>query len=176
VIPSLLHLAQPLANPQQRFRNYATQDASTLNADQRSAIAALPALEAVSKELDEVMKAMEEVELVAAAKAREEREAAARDADASAADRLKDHGVQVAAHVMGFMGLHSLLHPSRPSDHTNLTFAPLTLPLRLQEEVLATDILRVARMHDELAAGGDSAHAVLQVLAEGSTGADEESE
>jgi len=131
-------------------------------------------LEAVAKELEEVMKAMEEVELVAAAKAREVREAAERDVEGRVTALLRDHGLTVAGHVTQFMNLHSLLHPARPSDHANLTFAPLALPLRLQDEVLATDILRVGRMYDDLLAGGDAAHAVLSVLAAGQTGDDEE--
>ena len=66
-----------------------------------------------------------------------------------------------------FLRLRSLLHPARPSDHEHLTFSPLTLPKLLQDEVQATDILRVGRMWDELMNGEESAKRVLEGLANG---------
>ncbi len=77
-----------------------------------------------------------------------------------------------AARLAAFLSLHALLRPARPDDHDNLTFAPLALPLRLQDEVRATDILRIARMYDDLSGGGEAGHAVLVALA--APGDDEE--
>jgi hypothetical protein len=75
-----------------------------------------------------------------------------------------------------FLRLYALLHPARPADHANLTFSPLDLPAQLQDEVQATDVLRVGRMHDDLTNGGDSARGVVQGLLAGPDGDDEESE
>ena len=74
-----------------------------------------------------------------------------------------------------FLRLHTLLHPARPADHEHLTFGHLTLPMHLQDEVQATDVLRVGRMWEELSAGEQTATQVLDSLVQGPTGEDEES-
>lgn len=130
----------------------------------------------MARELEELTRAVEEAELVAAAKAREEREASERVFNARVEARLAEFHLSTASRLGSFLCLHSLLHPARPDDHDNLTFAPLALPLRLQDEVLATDILRVARMYGDLAAGGSEGHAVLVTLSSGPKGEDDESE
>lgn len=125
------------------------------------------------RELEELSKAVEETELVSAARAREVRESADRDIEERVQARLAEHHASIADGIGGFLGLHALLRPAPSDDHFNLTFAPLALPRRLEDEVLATDILRVARMYDDLLAGGDGARVVLSMLAVGSTGDDE---
>lgn len=75
-----------------------------------------------------------------------------------------------------FLRLHALLHPARSSDHENLTFGRLDLPSNLQDEVQATDVLRVGRMFEDLTAGREGAQAVLDSLVGGSTGQDEEND
>jgi hypothetical protein len=75
-----------------------------------------------------------------------------------------------------FLRLHALLHPAQSSDHDQLTFGRLTLPFALRDEVQATDVLRVGRMHEDLLAGGDAGKGVIGGLAKGSAGDDEESE
>ncbi|KAL1410146.1 hypothetical protein Q8F55_004149 [Vanrija albida] len=165
---------KPLNKKIVRFRGYADKPADTLNADQVAGLAALPQLEAASRELEELSRQVEDAELVAAAKTRELREAAERDLEARVADRVRDHTLSIASQVALFLQLHSLLHPARPNDHTNLTFAPLTLPYALQDQVLATDILRVGRMYDDLLAGGQSGHDVLSGLIAPRTGLDDD--
>lgn len=130
----------------------------------------------MARELEELVKLAEDAELVAAARAREIREAADKDFESRVSTRLSGHQLVLADKIANFLTLHALLHPARPSDHSNLTFAPLTLPLRLQDEVLATDILRVGRMYDDLVAGGEAGHGVLTVLSTGPSGGDEEGE
>ena len=44
------------ADEQQRYRAYAAQDVNTLNADQRAALVALPALEGAYKELEDLVR------------------------------------------------------------------------------------------------------------------------
>lgn len=122
------------------------------------------------------MKHMEEAELVAAAKNREVRESLEREFDERLSTRVREHHTATASKIGHFLSLHSLLHPARSNDHANLTFAPLTLPMRLQDEVLATDILRVGRMYDDLLAGGDAAYTVLDALASGAKDVDDEGE
>lgn len=117
---------------------------------------------------------MEDAELVAAAKTREVREEAERDLEDRVAASVRDHTLSIASQVAVFLKLHSLLHPARPNDHTNLTFAPLTLPYALQDQVLATDILRVGRMYDDLLAGGEAGHDVLSGLVAPRTGLDDD--
>lgn len=75
-----------------------------------------------------------------------------------------------------FLRLYTLLHPARPSDHEHLTFGHLVLPSALQDEVQATDVLRVGRMYEDLIGGGETGKAVLAELVRGETGEDEESE
>jgi hypothetical protein len=89
-----------------------------------------------------------------------------------------DEGYQdkLVAPLSLFLRLHTLLHPARPSDHEHLTFGHLVLPSALQDEVQATDVLRVGRMYEDLIGGGETAKAVLAELVRGSTGEDEESE
>ncbi|CAK9783708.1 hypothetical protein CC85DRAFT_302340 [Cutaneotrichosporon oleaginosum] len=155
---------RPLNKKIQRFKGYQSKAPADLNNDQRAGIASLPQLEAAAKELEELSRAVEDAELVAAAKIREEREAAERAFDARVAAAIADFQLTTATRLASFLSLHSLLRPARPDDHENLTFAPLALPLRLQDEVRATDILRVARMYDDLTSGGTAGHAVLVSL------------
>ncbi|WOO78870.1 uncharacterized protein LOC62_02G002407 [Vanrija pseudolonga] len=165
---------KPLNKKILRFRGYADKPAETLNADQVAGLAALPQLEAASRELEELSRQVEDAELVAAAKTREVREAAERDLEDRVTARVRDHTLSIASQVAAFLKLHSLLHPARPNDHTNLTFAPLTLPYALQDQVLATDILRVGRMYDDLLAGGEAGHDVLSGLVAPRTGLDDD--
>lgn len=44
----------------------------------------------------------------------------------------------------------------------------------MQEEVQATDVLRVGRWYDDLLAGGERGKAIVKCLATGPSGADEE--
>ena len=81
----------------------------------------------------------------------------------------------ISQNISLFLRLHALLHPARPADHSQLTFSPLDLPAQLQDEVQATDILRVGRMYDELSRGGEEAERVVRGLLAGSDGEDEES-
>lgn len=117
---------------------------------------------------------MEEADLVAAARQREALERAAATAVTAQETAVKEGVASTAANVTAFMDLHALLRPARTSDHESLTFAPLVLPLALQDEVLATDILRVARMYEDLSSGGEVAHGVLAVLAAGPSGTNKE--
>jgi hypothetical protein len=87
-----------------------------------------------------------------------------------------DPQTSLAEPLSRFLKLHALLHPARSADHEHLTFSPLSLPSQLQEEVQATDILRVGKMYEELLGGEDAAAGVLRGLVKGSTGDDEESE
>ncbi|BEI82306.1 hypothetical protein CcaverHIS002_0301740 [Cutaneotrichosporon cavernicola] len=167
---------RPLNKKIQRFKGYTTKPEAELNDDQRAGLASLPQLEAAVKELEDLSRAVEDAELVAAAKIREEREAADRAFDARVAAATASFQLAVAERLASFLCLHTLLRPARPDDHENLTFAPLALPLRLQDEVRATDILRVARMYDDLTTGGDAGHGVLVSLSVGPNENDEEDE
>ncbi|BEJ13141.1 hypothetical protein CspHIS471_0303150 [Cutaneotrichosporon sp. HIS471] len=167
---------RPLNKKIQRFKGYATKPEAELNDDQRAGLASLPQLEAAVKELEDLSRAVEDAELVAAAKIREEREAADRAFDARVAAATASFQLAVAERLASFLCLHTLLRPARPDDHENLTFAPLALPLRLQDEVRATDILRVARMYDDLTTGGDAGHGVLVSLSVGPDEDDDEDE
>ncbi|GMK58127.1 hypothetical protein CspeluHIS016_0501590 [Cutaneotrichosporon spelunceum] len=167
---------RPLNKKIQRFRGHSSKPEAELNDDQRAGLASLPQLEAAAKELEDLSRAVEDAELVAAGKIREEREAAERAMDARVAAAAAEFQLAVAGRLASFLCLHTLLRPARPNDHENLTFAPLTLPLRLQDEVLATDILRVARMYDDLTTGGEAGRAVLISLSSGPDEEDEEGE
>lgn len=156
------------------MRGYAAQDDAALNADQRSAVANLPVLEGAIRELEDLMRQVEEAELVAAARERELREAAEREFEARVAARVAEAQLALAGRLGGFLSLHSLLRPATAEQE--LTFAPLDLPPRMADAVLATDILRVARMYNDIIEGGDAAHAVLGGLASGPDEEDEEGE
>ena len=83
---------------------------------------------------------------------------------------------KVSAKLGLFIRLHALLHPASPTDHHHLTFGHLTLPVLLQDEVQATDVLRVGRMWQDLKDGGKAAQAVLYGLVAGPQLGDEEGE
>ena len=157
------------------MRGYAAQDPSALNADQRSAVANLPVLEGSIRELEDLMRQVEEAELIAAARQRELREAAERDFESRVAERVAEAQLALAGRLGGFLSLHSLLRPATVAEQ-ELTFAPLDLPPRMADAVLATDILRVARMYDDIIEGGGAAQNVLGGLATGPNEDDEEGE
>ncbi|OCF58193.1 hypothetical protein L486_04223 [Kwoniella mangroviensis CBS 10435] len=160
----------------QRFRGYASQPHETLNADQKAAINSLPALETVYKELEDISKQVEPIELEQAGKLRELKEQARQEAEGSVAGKIAEFQTSLSTPLSIFLRLHRLLHPARPSDHEHLTFARLDLPANLQDEVQATDVLRVGRMYDDLLAGGDRGVEVIAGLVKGSTGDDEEND
>lgn len=78
--------------------------------------------------------------------------------------------------LSAFLRLYNLLHPARSADHEHITFSRLELPAQLQDQVQATDILRVGRMYEDLLAGGSKGAEVLKNLTTGASGDDEESE
>ncbi|GFZ42932.1 hypothetical protein JCM24511_00650 [Saitozyma sp. JCM 24511] len=171
--------ARQLAKKLQRFRAYAAQSPETLNADQRSAIATLPVLESAYNELQELIKPggpVEVAELNESAKLRAARDEAVKSAESVAASRVSEYQDKLVTPLSLFLRLYTLLHPARPSDHEHLTFGHLVLPSALQDEVQATDVLRVGRMYEDLIGGGESAKAVLAELVRGSTGEDEEND
>ncbi|WVQ94562.1 hypothetical protein IAU59_001642 [Kwoniella sp. CBS 9459] len=158
----------------QRFRGYASQPHDKLNADQKSAIASLPLLEGVYKELEDLTKQVEYVELEQAGKVREIKEQAKQEAEGVAASRVAESQFALSTPLGLFIRLHALLHPARSYDHEHLTFARLDLPPALQDEVQATDVLRVGRMHEDLVAGGERGAGVLAGLVRGPTEEDED--
>ncbi|KAI9632245.1 uncharacterized protein MKK02DRAFT_30112 [Dioszegia hungarica] len=163
----------------QRFRAYAAQPADKLNADQRAAIASLPVLEAQSRELEDLIKSggpVEVAELGEAAKMRGLKEDAEKESKVAAEGSSAASLTSLAEPLSRFLKLHALLHPARSADHEHLTFSPLSLPSQLQDEVQATDILRVGKMYEELLGGGEAAAGVLRGLVKGSTGDDEEND
>ncbi|WVR04121.1 hypothetical protein IAU60_001120 [Kwoniella sp. DSM 27419] len=165
-----------LSKKLQRFRGYAAQPHDSLNADQRSGVASLPMLEGVYKELEDLTKQVEYVELEQAGKVREIREQAREATKAAAAAQVGEFQSALGHPLSLFLRLHALLHPARSDDHEHLTFTRLDLPANLMEEVQATDVLRVGRMHEDLLAGGDAASGVIAGLVAGATGEDEEND
>ncbi|ORX36472.1 hypothetical protein BD324DRAFT_628984 [Kockovaella imperatae] len=163
----------------QRIKAYSSIEGAKLNADQKAALTTLPALEAVYKELEDLIKEkgpVDEQELIQAAKLREAQEAANASASSGASAIFESYKASLAKNLPPFIRLHSLLHPARPSDHEHLTFGHLTLPHNLQDEVQATDILRVGRMWADLQRDEDSARRVLDLLAGGPDGEDSEND
>ncbi|WVW79868.1 hypothetical protein I302_101838 [Kwoniella bestiolae CBS 10118] len=160
----------------QRFRGYASQSQDSLNADQKAAVSSLPTMESIYKELEDLLKQVEPVELEQAGKIREMKEQARKEAEGSVAGKMTDLQTSLSSPLALFLRLHRLLHPARPSDHEHLTFARLDLPSNLQDEVQATDVLRVGRMYDDLLAGGERGSEVIAGLVRGSTGDDEEND
>ncbi|OCF32360.1 hypothetical protein I316_06029 [Kwoniella heveanensis BCC8398] len=160
----------------QRFRGYQSQPHDKLNADQKSGIASLPQLEGVYRELEDLSKQVESVELEQAGKVREIKEQAKQEAESVATSRVAESQFALSTSLGLFLRLHALLHPARSGDHEHLTFARLDLPAILQDEVQATDVLRVGRMHEDLVAGGQRGADVLAGLLKGPTDEDEEND
>ncbi|WWC68891.1 uncharacterized protein I206_102827 [Kwoniella pini CBS 10737] len=160
----------------QRFRGYAAQPHESLNADQRAAVASLPAMEGVYKELDDLIKQIEPVELEQAGRIREVKEQAEQEVQISIAKRISEFQSSLSTPLSLFLRLHQLLHPARSTDHEHLTFARLELPSKLQDEVQATDVLRVGRMYEDLISGGERGSEVIAGLIRGPTGEDEEND
>ncbi|KIR27050.1 hypothetical protein I307_04879 [Cryptococcus deuterogattii 99/473] len=158
----------------QRFRGYASQKPETLNTDQKAGLASLPALEGTVKELEELSKQIEYVELEQFGKARELKDQAKKDAEAYGLAQVEQFQSTLSTPLSLFLRLYNLLHPARASDHDNLTFGHLELPRNMQEEVQATDVLRVGRWYEDLLAGGERGKAIVKCLATGPSGADEE--
>ncbi|KAK4689207.1 hypothetical protein P7C73_g901, partial [Tremellales sp. Uapishka_1] len=158
----------------QRFKTYSSQAPETLNNDQRAALASLPILEGAWKELDDVMKYTEIIELEEAAKAREVK---AQDEEQSSLQNkqgVEDFKEALSSPLSAFLRLYSLLHPARPSDHTHITFSHLDLPAHLQDEVRATDVLRVAAWYAALVNGTEESARIIGLLVAGPTGLDDE--
>ncbi|WRT65360.1 uncharacterized protein IL334_002303 [Kwoniella shivajii] len=160
----------------QRFRGYASQPHEQLNADQRAGISSLPILENLHKELEELSKQVEPVELEQAGKIREIKQQATKEAENNVSEKITEFQYSLSTPLALFLRLHKLLHPARSSDHDHLTFARLDLPLNLQDAVQATDVLRIGRMYEELIAGGESGKEIIAGLVKGSTGDDEEND
>ncbi|KAK8861248.1 hypothetical protein IAR55_002067 [Kwoniella newhampshirensis] len=160
----------------QRFKGYAEKPPSTLNNDQRAAIAALPNLEGTYRELEDLSKQVEYVELEQAGKVREIREQARKEAEGIASTKVTEFQTTLSTPLALFLRLHTLLHPARTSDHEHLTFAKLDLPSNLQDVVQATDVLRVGRMYEDLTNGRETAAAVISGLVRGPVGEDEEND
>ncbi|WWD16851.1 hypothetical protein CI109_101283 [Kwoniella shandongensis] len=160
----------------QRFKGYAAQPPTSLNNDQRSAIASLPNLEGIYRELEDLSKQVEYVELEQAGKVREIREQAQKETEGVASTKVTEFQTSLSTPLSLFLRLHSLLHPARPSDHEHLTFGRLELPSNLQDVVQATDVLRVGRMYEDLIAGGESGAAIISGLVKGPVGDDEEND
>ncbi|WVQ92166.1 hypothetical protein IAS59_005974 [Cryptococcus gattii] len=158
----------------QRFRGYASQKPETLNADQKAGLASLPALEGTVKELEELSKQIEYVELEQSGKARELKDQAKKDAEAYGLAQVEQFQSTISTPLSLFLRLYNLLHPARASDHDNLTFGRLELPRNMQEEVQATDLLRVGRWYEDLLVGGERGKAIVKCLATGPSGDDEE--
>ncbi|KAL7419328.1 hypothetical protein Q5752_006166 [Cryptotrichosporon argae] len=169
---------RPLNKKIQRIRAYTDQDLASLNADQRKAVASLPELEGRSRELEELSKQVEEAELVAASRAREVREADQRANAEAAQAKIVAAQIALATPLSHFLKLHALLFPgaSQPADLAQLTFTSLELPLRLRDEVEASDIRRVGQMYAALLGGGAEGAQMLAGLAEGANGVDEEND
>nr|XP_018264294.1 uncharacterized protein I303_02459 [Kwoniella dejecticola CBS 10117]OBR86452.1 hypothetical protein I303_02459 [Kwoniella dejecticola CBS 10117] len=160
----------------QRFRGYAAQPHESLNADQKAAVASLPAMEGVYKELEDLIKQIEPVELEQAGKLREVKEQAKQEAESTIAGKVSDFQSALSTPLSLFLRLRQLLHPARSSDHDHLTFARLDLPANLQDEVQATDVLRIGRMYEDLLTGGEAGKVVIAGLVSGPTGDDEEND
>ncbi|WVF67061.1 hypothetical protein IAT40_001805 [Kwoniella sp. CBS 6097] len=160
----------------QRIRGYAAQPHDKLNADQKSALASLPQYEGVYREFEDLSKQVEYVELEQAGKVREIKEQAKQEAEGVAASRVAESQFALSTPLGLFLRLHALLHPARSSDYEHLTFARLDLPPSLQDDVQATDVLRVGRMHEDLVAGGQRGADVLAGLVKGPTDDDEEND
>ncbi|WWC87609.1 uncharacterized protein L201_002499 [Kwoniella dendrophila CBS 6074] len=160
----------------QRFKGYVSQPHDSLNADQKSAINSLPTLESIYKELEDLAKQVEPVELEQAGKIRELKEQAKQEAEGTVAGKVSEFQASLSTPLSLFLRLHQLLHPARSSDHEHLTFARLDLPSNLQDEVQATDVLRVGRMYEDLVVGGEQGSGVIAGLIKGPIGEDEEND
>ncbi|ODN77023.1 hypothetical protein L202_05569 [Cryptococcus amylolentus CBS 6039] len=158
----------------QRFKAYASQKPESLNADQKSGLASLPQLEGIYRELEDISKQVEYVELEQAGKVRELKEQSKKDAEAHGLTKIEEFQTSLSTPLSLFIRLHSLLHPARPSDHEHLIFGRLRLPSNMKEVVQATDVLRVGRWYDDLRAGGDRGKVVIGILVKGPQGTDEE--
>ncbi|WVO14746.1 hypothetical protein L204_102384 [Cryptococcus depauperatus] len=158
----------------QRFKAYASQPEGSLNADQKAGVASLPTLKSVFKELEELSKQIEYVELEQAGKVRELKEQTKKDTEAHVVSRVKEFQSDLASPLSLFLRLHQLLHPAQSSDHDHLTVGRLELPRNMQDVVQATDVLRVGRWHEDLLAGGEKGRTIIALLVTGPGGIDEE--
>ncbi|WVQ77430.1 hypothetical protein IAR50_007116 [Cryptococcus sp. DSM 104548] len=174
-VEELIHKrTKALGKKIQRFKAYASQKPEQLNEDQKSGLASLPQLEGIYKELEDLSKQVEYVELEQAGKVRELKEQCKKDAEAHGLTKVEEFQTSLSTPLSLFVRLHSLLHPARPSDHEHLTFGRLRLPSNMKEAVQATDVLRVGRWYDDLRAGGDRGKIVIGILVKGPQGTDEE--
>jgi hypothetical protein len=173
------NISPPFVLRQQRFRAYMEKPESTLNPDQKAAIATLPALEGGLRELEDIAKAVETIEHEHRATARDEVEAAKLEAVElykvcmglahvwSSADLYADLQRETLPLLSTLISVHSALHPA--STSTSTSFMSVDLPAHLQD-ITSQDVAAVDDMYERLRNGGKEGVEVVLSLVKGLEG------